>query len=130
MSLSYLAHHTLTPADLACFEVLVAHTKLPDHPRDEDCPGPQDPWELRLHSTCHGPDGSWRETLCVFRRRSCPDDGLYEQYVEMHFTQDGRALPGYEPDDLPVPSRSEPPGSGRLAGPAVTPTRPSRPQLR
>ncbi|MEU4486668.1 hypothetical protein AB0H94_17575 [Streptomyces purpurascens] len=94
MSLSYLAHPTLTPADLAFFEALVAHTKLPDHPRDEDCPGPQDPWELCIRSTCHGPDGSSRETHCVFRRRRGPDDGPHAQYVEMHFTQDGQALPG------------------------------------
>ncbi|WP_405591675.1 hypothetical protein [Streptomyces sp. NBC_01092] len=127
MPFSYAEHHTLTPDDLAFFEALLAHRKPPDHPRGKDCPGPEDPWSLRIHSTCHGPDGAWRETLCVFRR-SNPENDLHAQYVEMHFTHDGRALPGLGLEDLPAAAHVKPPEAKQVLDPAVI--RPARPRSR
>ncbi|WP_435217595.1 hypothetical protein [Streptomyces sp. bgisy034] len=127
MSFSYVEHRTLTPDDLAFFEALLAHTHLPDHPRGKDCPGPEDPWSLRIHSTCHGPDGAWRETLCVFRRTD-PEDDLHAQYVEMHFTQDGRALP--ELEDLPASPHVTASEVRQLTDPAVMRPGPARPRSR
>lgn len=129
MSFSYVEHHTLIPDDLAFFEALLAHTQLPDHPRGKGCPGPEDPWSLRIHSTCHGPDGAWQETICVFRR-SDPEDDLHAQYVLMHFTQDGRARPGFGLADLPAFPHIKPPAARQLTDPAVVRPRPARPRSR
>ncbi|MEV7145424.1 hypothetical protein AB0O05_02855 [Streptomyces sp. NPDC093084] len=122
MAHSYVDHRTLTPDDLALFEHLFAHRALPNHPRREDCPGPEDPWELIVYSARHIGDGTWDEILCYFRRRTEPADGAQDkQFVEMHFTPDGRALPGYEPADLHV----KPSQSGHLPEPPAPRHRPS-----
>ncbi|WP_405814357.1 hypothetical protein OG241_07105 [Streptomyces sp. NBC_01390] len=129
MSFSYVDHHTLTPDDLAFFEALLAHTHLPDHPLGKDCPAPEDPWSLRITSTCHGPDGAWRETLCVFRRTD-PEDDLHAQYVEIHFTQDGRALPAFGLEDLHASPHANPPAARHQTDPAAIRPRPARPRRR
>ncbi|MFF4361524.1 hypothetical protein [Streptomyces sp. NPDC001604] len=124
MSFSYVEHHTLTPDDLASFEALLAHNQLPDHPRGECCPGPEDPWSLSITSTCHDHEGTWRETLCVFRRTDHEDD-LHAQYVEIHFSQDGRALPGVGLDGL----SAAPHAPSQVAYPVIRPLQ-SRPRSR
>ncbi|MDF3148219.1 MULTISPECIES: hypothetical protein [unclassified Streptomyces] len=129
MSFSYVEHHTLTPHDLAFFEALLAHTQLPDHPRGEDCPAPEDPWSLHITSTCHRHDGTWRETLCVFRRTD-PEDDLHAQYVEIHFTQDGRALPGFGLEDLSTAPHITPHAARQVGDPAVLRPRQTRPRSR
>ncbi|MER6082955.1 hypothetical protein [Streptomyces sp. NPDC001833] len=122
MVYSYVDHRILTPDDLALFEHLLAHRTLPYHPRREACPGPEDPWELVIYSDRHHGDGTWDETLCYFRRRTGPASGAqHTHFVEMYFTPEGQALPGFEPAD----PRIRPSQSGQLPEPPAPRSRPS-----
>ncbi|MER7932949.1 MULTISPECIES: hypothetical protein [unclassified Streptomyces] len=125
MTYSYVDHSTLTPDDLTLFEHLLAHRTLPYHSRREDCPGPEDPWELVIYSARHHGDGTLDERLCYFRRRAEPADGAqHTHFVEMYFTPDGHALPGYEPADQPAHPHIKSSQSGQLPEPPAPHSRP------
>ncbi|MFD8812530.1 hypothetical protein ACFV23_13875 [Streptomyces sp. NPDC059627] len=64
---------------------------------------------LVIYSARHQGDGTWDDTLCYFRRRTEPADGAqHTHFVEMYFTPEGHALPGYEPADQPADARIQP----------------------